>query len=467
MGVGEIEPVEPSKGGRADLHSNSLVENRLNLCTLGSLFRRHQVSGRPDEQTLQLASEELLSSSVVGAKANYSVPLAGNERTLFQETASALLPGLSALSTRIAMLAVRGQLHTDIRQIERILSTADTPMGAQLVERMYRMRADGWRISQVRPGDIWGLGEYNPQTRDISYCRRDSYVPFLVGAKNTGPRETIISTVVHEAGHHDALTNLPKRFIEGQSAERVSAFRALAAETNAIMAEAHMENARGVSIFSSEYLRNMKENTLGSHIRNGWYEYNREFASITAAEAREFVNEYIGERWGDPLNARGEVKPYRLNPEPLEAVAEMTKFDPDRLNLLKGDFAAHRKANGTETSFHRLLRASQTRVGSAAVHGAKIFCALGTLAAIQSVRSGFRSGLSDGCGELAKVGIGFAGFELGAAAARFGRSAPIGRTLFFGFVGASVAEKILGEPLSHWIRRDAPLGTPFSPPIVS
>ncbi|MBY0548343.1 MAG: hypothetical protein K2W95_13690 [Candidatus Obscuribacterales bacterium] len=368
----------------------------------------------------------------------------------FKEFASLFEPGAGALTTRLAYLGLRGDLHTTPGRITREFAALRSPMGVQLADRVAEMKADGWRVWETaRNGSSAGL--YDPGTREITYRRPISIVPYILGASSEHPRQALVPLVAHEVGHHDALKHFPESFLKGQSTERIAAFRSLAYETNALMTEAHVDQVRGTA-YSAEVIESVKSQKLGAYIHEKWYRTYDALKQISKAEATTFVNEYIAERWGEPLDGTGRVKPFSLNPTPLQALAESTRYDPLRLEALTIDYKAERMLDGSQTERYRFMRACQTGLGSTAVHGLKIFGTLGLAGAVHSVKYSFNESTGEGVGQLAHVGIGFGGFEAGTLLARCGSSAPIGRALIFGFIGAYTADQLVGKHVKRGLK---------------
>ncbi len=372
------------------------------------------------------------------------------DQSELEQAKTLLYPGFGALSTRVAVLAVRGDLHTDLGWISREIASIESPLGKQLIDRMQIMKSEGWRLWEMSPRELGFAGLYDPYARDLNYARRASLIPYLLGCTTEHPRESLVGVVAHELAHHDGLKHFPKRFLEGFSPEKLNGFRVLAYETNAIMAEIHVEQMRGGTVYSSAYAEALKKGDLGGQIHHN-YCTDPHVERVTRVEAREFVNEYIAERWGNPLDANGQVKPFELNPPP-KALAESKIHDPARLVADAGDYNEMRAETGAETNRNKLARALQSRIGSTATHGLKIAGALGAFSAVHSIKSSFNEGPGAGFGELAAVGSGFGGFEVGAACARLGGVAPLGKLVLCGFIGAYAAENIIGAPLKRAFR---------------
>ncbi len=208
------------------------------------------------------------------------------------------------------------------------------------------------------------------------------------------------------------------------------------------MTEAHVDQVRGTT-HAANVVEALKSQKLGAFIHENWYRTYGDLKHVTSTEATAFVNEYIAERWGEPLDGKDRVKPFSLNPTPQQALAESTKYDPLRLEALAADYKAERVLDGSQTERYKFVRACQTGLGSSAVHGLKIFGTLGLASAVHSVKYSFKESTGEGIGQLAHVGIGFGGFEAGTTLARCGASSPIGRALLFGFIGAYAADQLV------------------------
>lgn len=373
-----------------------------------------------------------------------------------EEFVECAYPGASAIATRIACLAVKGDLHTDIHKLQRNIRSIDSPLTSQLCDRMNSMKSNGWRFWEISSNEMPGaMGQYDPPTREVTLARQarfgatTPYWAYLLGVTAEHPYAKMTGVLSHEVAHHDGLKHFPSRYLHGQSAERLVYFRELAYETNAFIAQIHVEQASGGPVFSQTMLDALKKHDLGGAIYDHYQ--SRERPPISRAEANGFVNEYIAERWGNPLDADGKVKPYELNPPP-SALEESKIYDPNRLEALNMDAAAEREKLGSESLRNRLSRTLQSRVGSATVHGVKIFGAVGMCAAAHSVRFSFHDSLGSGLGETAKIGIGFGGFEAGAAIARATGGSTLGKTLALGFLGACAAENIIGRPVHRLVK---------------
>jgi hypothetical protein len=386
-----------------------------------------------------------------------------SKKSEWQQVQELVGPGISALSTRLAYLGLRGDLHTDVFRLQREIAAIKTPLSAELVDRMGTARSNGWLIREATTTELRGTeaglydrteaGLYDPFAREILYSRKGtSMLAYVTGATTDHPRNAMVSVLSHEVGHTEGLKHFPLRFLEGQSTERVSAFRLLAEETNAFMAEMHVEQTRGKIIYTEQYTEALRNGELGARIYKNYYYQTPVLKSIASTEAKEFVNEYIAERWGNPLDSQGKVKSYSLNPTP-EQIAESKRFDPERLKAMESDYIAERTEAGSESFRTRFARACQTRLGSATIHGAKVVGTVGACVAAHSVRKGFNQSFSSGLAESARVGVGLGGFELGAGFARLGYTTSAGKALLFGFIGAAIADRAIGAPVHNLIHR--------------
>ncbi|MBY0548306.1 MAG: hypothetical protein K2W95_13505 [Candidatus Obscuribacterales bacterium] len=368
-----------------------------------------------------------------------------------EAASKALNPGVSALSTRIAALGLAGDLHIDFGRLITEISRVRTPLSTELVNRIETMKADNWRFWEIPLKDLGARGQYDARAREVLVARDRSIAGYVLGATNEHPRESMVAVLSHEVAHNEGLKHLPDRFLNGQTPERLDAFRLLAHETNAMMAEMHIEQNRHRITISDGYHLALQSGELGAEIRHSYIAMNPELKSITEVEATEFVEEYVGERWGDPLDADGRVKSYSLNP-PTSALAESKVFDPPGLEHHAADFEKERIEMDSENRRYKIARLCQTGSGAATIHGIKIVGALGAVAAVHAVRNSFNDSFGSGLAEMARMGVGFCGFEAGTALARFGNVAPIRRALVLGFAGAYAAEHSFGTPLYNNIR---------------
>lgn len=390
---------------------------------------------RDDERNCKLVSQQV-NTDEIGA---------------LEAVSKSLTPGVSALSTRIAMLGLSGDLHIDFGRLTIEISRAQTPLSSELVNRIEIMKADSWRFWEIPHNDLGDLGQYDAKAREVLVARDRSIAGYVLGATKEHPRESMVAVLSHEVAHNEGLRHFPSRFISGQTPERLDAFRLLAHETNAMMAEMHIEQHRNRITISDGYHQALQAGELGAEIRHNYIEKNPELNSITRIEATEFVKEYVGERWGDPLDADGRVKSYSLNP-PTSALAESKVFDPPGLADHAADFEKERIEMESESRRYKFARLCQSSSGAATIHGIKILGALGAVAAVHTVRNSFNDSFSSGLAETTRMGIGFGGFEAGTALARFGNVAPIRRALVLGFAGAYAAEHVVGTPLYNKIR---------------
>lgn len=384
-----------------------------------------------------------------------SAPLPGSkpaEKTALselQEVDEFLKSGAGALTTRFAYLGLRGQLHTSPHGLLSDLRTLNSSMAGELANRIDSMKDSGWRFWENR-GDT-AAGRYDANARDLTYKRQSSLASYILGATTEHPRTAMVPVIAHELGHHDALMHFPKPYFEGQSTERLAAFQLLASETNAIMLEGHVGQIRG-AVIEPDLIDALKKGTLGELIHNSWSDSYEEFKHVTKQEAKMFVNDYVSERWGNPFDSNGQIKPYKLNPSPTEVSPEFRKYDLESFKALESDYKAERQRVGLETPENRMMRACQTGPGSTAIYGLKVFGALGLGGAVHSVRSSFGESTASGIGQLANVGINFGGFESGTALARIGGAAPIRRALVLGFSGAYAAEHLIGHRTKEGIK---------------
>lgn len=379
-----------------------------------------------------------------------------NERSVgsafLSEVLDAIQPGTAALSTRVASLAVQGKLHTDFNGLVSEIQRTGTPLSQQLVDRVDTMKSEGWRFWQIAYDKLEDAGLYDARAREVLVAREQCMIRYILGASGENPRTSLVGVLTHEIAHNEGLKHFPSTFLADASPTRVDAFRILAHETNAMMAEMHVETNRGQIVICREYLEALKANRLGSQIHTNYLANNPELESITNDEAKRFVNQYIKERWGEPLDWEGRVKSYNLQP-PTTALAESKSFDPPGLQDHNADFREERLEAGSETRRFRLSRFLQAPIASGTIHGIKILGAVGTSAAVHSIRSSFiNEGLGSALGETTRIGAGYGGFELGTAWARCGQAAGLRKALLFGFVGAYAAEHLVGNPLKDAIK---------------
>lgn len=406
--------------------------------TLSRLWGGAQVSQRLLDEILRPADTALKQATLV--------PPEPADRVC-----KSLAPGVSALSTRLALLAFRGDLHVGFGRLVHEIAMAKTPLSRELVSRIDTMKAENWRFWEMPYKDLDDFGQYDARAREVLYARDRSIAAYVLGADKRHPRESMVTVLAHEAAHNEGLKHFPLRFLEGQTAERLEAFRLLAHETNALMAEMHVEQHRNRIAISADFQEALKCGELGAEIRAVYMDKNSELMAVSELEATDFVREYIGERWGDPLDADGKVRSYKLNP-PTSVLAESTVYDPPGIDDHAADFRSERIQTGSESMRYRVARLCQSNAGAVTIHSVKVLGALGAVAAVHTIRNSFNDSFSSGLAESTRMGIGFGGFELGTALARFGGVAPIRRALLFGFLGAYAAEHTLGTTMYNRVR---------------
>ncbi len=179
---------------------------------------------RDDERNCKLVSQQV-NTDEIGA---------------LEAVSKSLTPGVSALSTRIAMLGLSGDLHIDFGRLTIEISRAQTPLSSELVNRIEIMKADSWRFWEIPHNDLGDLGQYDAKAREVLVARDRSIAGYVLGATKEHPRESMVAVLSHEVAHNEGLRHFPSRFISGQTPERLDAFRLLAHETNAMMAEMHI-----------------------------------------------------------------------------------------------------------------------------------------------------------------------------------------------------------------------------------
>ncbi|MBX9690998.1 MAG: hypothetical protein K2Z81_01340, partial [Cyanobacteria bacterium] len=367
-----------------------------------------------------------IENNIAYGESRVETPLTGSSLSLLavsshksfsEEAKETLGPGASAVCTRAAVLGLTGRLHTSFSSIERTLNAIDSPLGSQFSNRLADMRSNGWRFERVAPRDIGNAGGmYLPESRELLYTRPSS-IPYILGLTSEHPSASATSIVAHELGHHDGIRSHPESRLSGTSQLRTMAYRTLASETNAIVAQIQVEGALKADVFSGPYRSALLNNTLGGQIFRDWSRSVPAFQSISEAEANTFVNDYIRNRWGPEIvDARtGNLRFLSLEPggapfegEPLPQDAELASR--------ADDYRSRRVEANSENRLLRLSRACQSRIGSSAIHGLKVTGALGACVMANSIYSGFNESVGSGFGETARAGVGFAGFELGTGA---------------------------------------------------
>ncbi len=395
---------------------------------------------------------------VSSAGGSLSLLAVSERRSPAQEARELLAPGASAVCTRAAVLGLTGRLHTDFRSIERTLTSIDSPLGSQFKTRLADMRGAGWRFECTSEAKLGGAGGmYVPGSREVLYTK-PSIIPYMLGLTGEHPSASAVSIVAHELGHHDGIVTHPENAVSGRAQQRTLAFRTLATETNAIVAQIQVEHALKSDVYCGPRRSALLTNTLGGQIYHDWYKSVPALGSVTEAEANTFVKDYIRNRWGpEILDSRtGLLKPLSLDPGGVPFVGEPLPADAEAI-AGRDAYLRNRVEVGSESRMLKFSRFCQSTVGSSAIHGVKILGAVGAFSMANSIHSGFNESVGTGCGETARAGIGLGGFEVGTLAGRTMLSnrfaPPVGKILLAGFVGAYVADRALGSRVFERVQR--------------
>lgn len=349
-------------------------------------------------------------------------------------------PYLRALSGRVAYQGAMGTLFSTESSWKKSLTGAG-PVGEQILERMAGLEAKGWSFGSLGMGDpfwdltnkgkfarvarMFTLGGYHWDMHDGQPVKRIAINHKIVALSNliggsyggaTTPKD-FATLMAHEVSHEDGILRehpgdwrtLP---LEEQ---RILAKRMLATETRAILTQLHVAGEMGSETLTNARFRAaLQSGKLGGFIHETWSKSGETYGSfktITAKEAEEFVNKYIEETFGKDLYNRttGKVRAFDINAGLDRQIGTITG-DAELAESMKVVRPGLRPAENSMVKFF-----SENRGGSALLRGGQALGAVGLMVAVNDVGGAFNTSAGTGVGRLGRVGVDWAGFELGTA----------------------------------------------------
>lgn len=406
-------------------------------------------------------------------------------------------PALRAFSARFAYLAVTNNLTADNGAVTSALKKTG-PMGEQLLARLSDMEEAGWKLKPMgfndrylqleKPGIIGRMGKMvnlsgyhydyfkGEQLRTVAYNNFNNMLGGVLGTSyNTGsPVKHIAAITAHELAHQDkTLADFKDMSKLSHAEQQTLARRLLATETRAILTQLHVADKVGDLHLSNDSLKAaLVKRDLGGFIHDAWGKSSStysSFGSIDRQYAKTFVNEFIDDlskktaaSFNSPLidPKTGRVGVFDLN----EGVGKRFGSIAGDDDLLKRMNSPTLEAAAQPGRFSTFM---ESRTGRVLGHGMRGLAAVGLVATVADLKGAYEESFEKGNARLARVGVDWAGFEVGMAlGARLSKAIAISSkvkvpvaaiplaAMAVGFGGSYVADKHIGEKLERYVAKN-------------
>ncbi len=405
-------------------------------------------------------------------------------------------PTLRAFTAKFGYMVATDTLTADNQKVSQLLKKSG-PMGEQLLAKMAEMEQAGWKVKPLGFNDRYlqlekpnllsrfakmgTLSGYHydyfkgEQLRTVAYNNVANAMGGVLGSSyGTGnPVKRVTSIVSHEVAHHDGTLADIKHAARLPLAEQQTlAKRLLATETRAILTQLHVADKVGDMHVSNDALKAaLRKRDLGGFIFDAWGKSGStysSFGSIDREYAKTFVNGFMDDlsakttaKFGAPLIdlKSGKVGLFDIN----EGIG-------NRFGTVTGDDELMRRMHSptveTGAQPSRFAAFMESKTGRVLGHGLKGVAAVGLIATVADVKSAYGESAGKGNARLARVGVDWAGFEVGtltgsklataltvASKVKVPVAAIPLAAILTGFGGSYLADKQLGERLEHYVGR--------------
>ncbi|MBX9724108.1 MAG: hypothetical protein K2X81_22060 [Candidatus Obscuribacterales bacterium] len=382
-----------------------------------------------------------------------------------------LAPGMAGLSGRMAVMGAKGELHLDANALKRQLGKMESPVAQELVKRMDTMQSEGWQF--LKAGAEAHAGVYQQNMRRVFFQQQGSTLSHMIGV-DLNPAKQSAPILAHEVAHHNGVLFYGTEGLS-QNDQKIMSLRKIEAETTSMLAETHIADELGVkdvrpwNVSTEPRRAAIASGELGQYIidthGSKYFKVNPDSQWVKTQ-----VNDFIDTTYGGSMinNANGKVRAFDLNAGYGRNIAEL-EFDKDakfawRANDFVGERIKYPDAD-LRSELGKALRSGESQTMSQAAHVSKGLAAFGFLLAANDLPGAFENGMGSGVGRLAKVGVDYAGYSVGASAAnsilakagdlalhypKLGTAA----VLVAGFASAYLADQAIGKNVEKTVAQN-------------
>lgn len=405
-------------------------------------------------------------------------------------------PTLRAFTAKFGYLVATNNLTADNQKVTQLLKKSG-PMGEQLLAKMAEMEQAGWKVKPMTFNDRYlqlekpnllsrfakmgTLSGYHydyfkgEQLRTVAYNNVANAMGGVVGSSYGAgnPVKRVTSIVSHEIAHHDGtLADIRDASKLTRAEQQTLAKRILATETRAVLTQLHVADKVGDMHVSNDALKAaLRKRDLGGFIYDAWGKSGStysSFGSIDREYAKTFVNGFMDDlsakttaKFGAPLVdvKTGKVGLFDINEGIGNRFGAVTG-DEELLRRMQSPTVERGVQPGRFAAF------MESKTGRVLGHGMKGLAAVGLIATVADVKSAYGESAAKGNARLARVGVDWAGFEVGTVVgSRLATSLAVASkvkvpiaaiplaAIVAGFGGSYIADKQVGERIESYVGR--------------